>query len=153
VLSQLGGRLSGLTLKGSTIQQVRFFSQEEACELVGSVFTGMISITGLDSAPAPLDDGWASVLRLQFDDIDRHWQNYHPITDEQSGEILSWLARYEDILRAVYVHCAQGQSRSAAVALFIANLYDLKMDERHARFYNQYVYDCLCRKYEEYFLG
>lgn len=144
------GQSNALTSKGEVmISQVRFFSEEQACSMGGNAFTGMISITGLMSSDAPLGDGWGCVLRLKFDDVEKEWQGYIPMSEEQADEILSWLMTNEDLLKAVYVHCAAGESRSAAVAMFIADVYGLPIDPNKAKNYNRHVYALLNARLKE----
>jgi len=133
----------------STIQQVRFISEKRAYELEGHTFHGMISITE-PSRTAPIDkDKWGALLRLRFHDIDKHRQNYILFNHKYAKRIINWLKENEDILTVVHVHCAQGISRSAAVAKFIAEVYGLEFPNTYA-LYNKHVYAELRKYYYKY---
>jgi len=131
------------------LQFVRFFSEEQACSMGGTAFIGMISITGLESSDAPLQEGWGTVLRLKFDDVEKEWQGYIPMTEEQADAVIDWLAVNEDLLKGIYVHCAQGISRSAGVARFIGDTYGLLVDSQKSKDYNRHVYSLLTQRLKE----
>lgn len=133
----------------STIKKVHFISERRAYELAGHAAHGMISITE-PGRTAPINaDKWGALLRLRFHDIDRHWQNYKLFNQNYAKRIVSWLNQHEDILTVVHVHCAQGISRSAAVAKFIAEVYGLEFPKTYS-LYNKLVYAELRKCYYGY---
>jgi len=133
----------------STIERVFFIPERDAVERNGSAFSGMISITE-PGRTAPIDsDKWGTVLRLRFHDIDKPYQNYTLFNEKYAKRIVKWLKEYEGTLTVVYVHCAAGISRSAAVAKFIAEVYGLAFDKDYP-LYNKHVYAELRKYYYGY---
>ena len=129
------------------IEAVRHYCEYDLCQLSGKSTIGVISITEPDRFVKELDeDRWAFVLRLYFHDLDKPWQNYVLFTSEQANEVIDWLQAHADDLNAVYVHCAAGISRSAAVAKFIADVYDCFFDELKGGLFNRHVYRVLLER-------
>jgi predicted protein tyrosine phosphatase len=133
------------------INRVEFISEKRACEITrGSAFQGIISITDPGWGDAKLTEAaWGSILRLRFHDIDKAWQNYVLISDEHADAVIAWLKEHEDEFKTVIVHCAAGISRSAAVAKFIAEVYDLDFPEDYF-LYNKLVYSTLRKRFQGY---
>ena len=130
-----------------TIEFVDFFPEHKIVGFGGNHSSiGVISITEPGRHALFADDAWSAVLRLQFHDKDRLEdidQGYVLFDQEHAQEVLTWLQKHENDLRAVYVHCALGASRSAAVALFVAEKYGLRIDRTKASRYNRRVYRVL----------
>jgi len=133
----------------TTIERTAFMSEERACTLPGNSFTGLISITEPDRFALINAEKWGALLRLQFHDVDKPWQNYVLFTENDAQDIIDWLKEYENTLLTVLVHCAQGISRSAAVAKFIAEVYSLDFPKSYSS-YNKHVYNLLRKKYYGY---
>lgn len=137
----------------------KHLSEERACDMRGNSFTGFISIVaspnpeGTPGRKAKLDSKWGSVLRLWFDDVDKPWQNYVLFTETQADEVILWLKQHEDEFKGVLVHCAQGVSRSAAMARFIAKAYDLPFDEDEGCMYNRHVFNLLAKRWKAHGYG
>lgn len=130
------------------VRKTDFFSESKASALFGSSTLGMISISNPDRiADKVKEENWGALLRLQFHDIPRAWQNYVLFTDEQADEIIDFLDVNADICKFIYVHCAQGVSRSAAVSRFIAERFGIPFDYWKARLYNPHVYETLVKRY------
>jgi len=130
------------------LDSVEFLSEKEMKELTPSPLFGMISITD-PGRRATLPEGWGSVLRLQFDDIEeaepfrpyggsKDW----PFDKHDAKRIIDWLEENKGKLAGIYVHCWGGISRSAAVAKFIAEKYNLPFDHSYDK-YNKLVYETL----------
>jgi predicted protein tyrosine phosphatase len=64
-------------------------------------------------------------LRLVFDDVEKPFLGAAHFDKDHAEEILRWLDEVEGKMDKVFVHCLAGRSRSAAVAKFIAEKYDL----------------------------
>jgi len=75
----------------------------------------LISIRDKGQEDAKIDDKWDAVLRLTFDDADISGDLFDC---NQAQEVINFVEKYVE--HSVYVHCHYGVSRSAAVALFIA---------------------------------
>lgn len=136
------------------INFTKHMSEERACDMRGNSFTGFISIVSTPTPAEPnrrnarLDGKWGDILRLWFDDIDKPYQNYVLFTDEQADRVIEWMQQHEDEFKGILVHCAQGVSRSAAIARFIANVYGLPFDEREGMLFNRHVFNTLCRRWK-----
>jgi hypothetical protein len=138
------------------ITSVKFFSKEEVESMSGSATVGMISITNpvgsgpnrSPGTPAKLDkEKWGALIRLEFDDvtpsISYRYPNYQLMTEEQAREILDWLEEHEDDLKAIYVHCEAGISRSAAVAKFLGEIYNRPFQFLDVKYANDHVFKLL----------
>lgn len=127
------------------IREVDFMSQARAEAMRPLPREGIISITGSGYPPATLRKGWRHVLRLIFDDVEvpffgaTHFDNAH------AEAILRWLNEVEKKVEKVFVHCHAGRSRSAAVAKFIAEKYDLSGGIRVYEEHNGRVHRILVR--------
>lgn len=136
------------------IERVDFFPEAHLVRMAGNQSTGVISITEPERRAPLNEDRWGAVLRLGFHDVDTtkyseeeneelRETGYTLFTEEHARIILEWLNKYEDKLYAIYVHCAMGISRSAAVALFVAERYRLPIDDWKTARYNKHVYRTL----------
>ncbi len=138
------------------VKHTKHLSEERACGMRGNSFTGIISIVGTPTPVEPnrrsakLDSKWGDILRLWFDDIDSPYQNYVMFTDEQADRVIEWMQQHEDEFKGIFVHCAQGVSRSAAIARFIAKVYGLPFDEREGMMFNRHVFNTLCRRWKDH---
>jgi len=130
------------------INRTNHFSQEDLCRMRGDPAIGVISITAPGELAPLNEDAWSSVLRLQFHDLDEwhvgpEYANQIKFNLAHAQAILNWLTIYGSTVEAVWVHCALGISRSAAVALFIADRYDIPINRARASSYNKLVYRTL----------
>ena len=107
---------------------------------------GIISITGSGHPPATLRRGWRLVLRLVFDDVEIPFFGAIHFDIVHAEEILAWLKEVEDRVDRVFVHCHAGKHRSAAVAKFIAEKYDLSGGIRVYEEHNSRVHKILTRR-------
>ena len=133
-------------------------SEERACDMRGNAFTGFISIVDPprwveagygEPREAKLDKKWGDILRLWIHDIDKPWQNYVLFNEAHADQVIDWLKSHEEEFKAVLVHCAMGISRSAAIARFIAKIYDLDFDEREGMQFNRHVFNTLCKRWKD----
>lgn len=107
----------------------------------------LISLVSPGQPEANLQPGaWTDVLRMKFHDF--HWDDgvHKVITKAQAIEILQFLTKNQHDAEEVIVHCEMGVSRSAAVSMFIADIYNLAFDRTYNR-HNRYVYTMLKRAY------
>jgi predicted protein tyrosine phosphatase len=107
----------------------------------------LISITtpGFPDAVIP-SHVWTSVLRLKFHDYTHDDGVHKVITIQQTSEILKFLSSVQGDVDELIVHCEAGVSRSASVAKFVAEIYNLDFDQTYNR-HNRYVYSMLRQIY------
>ena len=130
-------------------ESVVFLSRLEALKLEPDADAVVISLIVPD-ASVSFAPGWHDVLQLEFDDIyeeamgvavgsipdaeqthmvhEYSGATYRLPDANHAREIVRFLAQHEGgccIFRRVIVHCNQGRSRSAAVAQFVADRYDV----------------------------
>lgn len=114
--------------------------------------TAFISITEPERPDARIDPEYeksGKLLRLRFNDADEHRQNYvagyeydEPVlfTTEQANQILDFVEGLSEEVKFLAVHCHAGISRSAAVAIALAEIYGLKNTHPQYKIYNKLVY-------------
>jgi len=145
------GRVYKRALSNTGYDSVSYHSEQEMKGLRPSPLYGVISITD-PGRTANLPEGWGSILRLQFDDVeepdpykpygDPYARSSDLFTTQDAQKIIQWLNANKRELAGVYVHCWGGVSRSAAVAKFIAEKYGIPFDHSYDK-YNTLVYDLL----------
>ena len=128
------------------IREVGFLSQAGAEAMRPLPREGIISITGSGYPPATLRKGWRRVLRIVFDDIEKPFFGATHFDIAHAEEILRWLDEVEGKVDKVFVHCHAGRSRSAAVAKFIAEKYDLSGGIRVYEEHNKRTHRVLTRR-------
>ena len=128
------------------IREVDFMSQARAENCRPLAREAIISITGSNHHKARLRKGWTRVLRLVFDDVEKLIFGAAHFDKDHAEEILRWLDEVEGKVDKVFVHCHAGRSRSAAVAKFIAEKYDLSGGIRVYEEHNGRVYKILSRR-------
>jgi hypothetical protein len=118
--------------------------------------TGVIEIRDTVESLADIAPPLTPWLSLQFEDHDLagmpqpyralYEERLSPFNEEHANEILNWLAVYGD-LDLFLVFCKAGQSRSAAVARFIADIGFLRFDSIKGKHFNKHVYNTLMTAY------
>ena len=123
---------------------IHFLSREAATlfEPTGE-YPVIISITDPGEQQADLEPGWFDVLRLEFHDIDGRFGDFRLFSQADAGSVVSFLDKHREADQVV-VHCRYGQSRSAAVALYVAHR-QLSWLDRRAEAYNPLVWRMLIR--------
>ena len=129
------------------IREVSFLSQAGAEAMRPLPREGIISIIGFGYQPAMLRKGWRRVLRLVFDDVEKPFFGATHFDTVHAEAILRWLNEVEGKVDKIFVHCHAGRSRSAAVAKFIAEKYDLSGGIRVYEEHNPLVYRTLGRRW------
>ena len=125
------------------LKNVIFVNQSSAENNVGLPTWSVISIT--DSDDARIKQGWHSVLRSQFSDVDMQHSEHEQemlMTEEQALEIVDYVHAVAPHVEGILVHCKGGVSRSAAVAKWIAKTFGLPFNHQYSLF-NTHVYDQL----------
>lgn len=93
--------------------------------------------------------GWRAVLPLRFHDTDGQQMGLEVFTTEQAAQILLFAQANQDADELV-VHCSMGHSRSAAVAIFLSEKFNVPClkEQRQVNWeswpgYNRLVYRTL----------
>ncbi len=105
----------------------------------------VISLSEWGAEPAKLKDGWQAILRMEFHDIEELVPDepYDLFSEDQARQIIEFVADMNAYgVVGVLVHCRAGISRSAAVAKWIAEKYDLPFPVGYS-LYNKHVYRAL----------
>jgi predicted protein tyrosine phosphatase len=126
------------------LRQVQFCSRKDAEAMPARRNWAVISITEPVSAfgPAKLQEGWHLVLRLEFHDIDVHEEPYVMMSQEMAKQIVDFARDMAQEVEGILVHCNAGVSRSAAIALWIADEFDLPFNRAY-QLHNKHVYKLL----------
>lgn len=96
---------------------------------------------------AKLMDGWHSVCRVFFHDVDPNVPCGEPHTlmsEADAFKITQFVREVAPGVDGILVHCKAGVSRSAAVAKWIAKQFDVPFNHQYDR-YNKFVYDMLIK--------
>ena len=133
-------------------RRVQFFSRQVIEGMPhGDPRTALISITD-PGDPARLPEGWAAVLRLEFDDIvppfpilirdgNQH-RDLAPFDASMATQVLEFVGAVLPDVNRIIVHCNAGISRSAAVARFLADYYGYRLHDK-AEWANRHVLSVL----------
>lgn len=127
---------------------IHFMSQKFAKAFMPAANTWLISIRAVDDEKPEFEGHWDRVLYLEFADLN-DGTSLSAFKPHQAKEVLEFAAEAFKHQAAMAVHCHAGVSRSGAVALFLAEIYGLKLLKEGAacspeyRVYNTYVYRLL----------
>jgi rhodanese-related sulfurtransferase len=130
------------------ITKIDFIPQRIAERLKPLPNWALISITDPDDdgciggGPATLKRGWKYLLRLRFGDVD-DTSNSYAFHDGHAQSIVDFLTKLPDTVDTLIVHCHAGISRSAAVAKFAADFFDVEDFNHGYTLYNKLVYRIL----------
>jgi predicted protein tyrosine phosphatase len=126
---------------------VMFTNQNTAENNFGQINWAVISITDFDDAR--IKQGWYSILRSKFRDVDMQHEEHERemMTLEQATEIVDYVYAIAPHVEGMLVHCKGGVSRSAAVSKWIAEAFGLKFNHEYS-LYNRHVYDQLVKAHE-----
>lgn len=140
----------------SELREVVFMSQVWAEAMIPEESESIISITDRGADPADLNEGWHSILRIQFDDVDpdeaesgKFEADLLELTSEQAREIASFVLDTAAESKTLVVHCRFGQSRSPAVAKAICQHFKLDFPSKfnsHNRFVQRLVFDAIAQR-------
>lgn len=132
-----------------TLKEVMFCSQSQAETLHPGMGWAIISITEPHNRPVNLHPEWNHILRLEFHDIDPGWESQCPqhesmvlMDEDHAREIVRFVNRLKLSVHTLVVHCRAGVGRSAAVAKWLAERYQLSFKHDYD-LYNRHVYSTL----------
>lgn len=130
---------------------VIFISEAAAIRIIPRDTDALISIT--DARDADLHADWKHIIRVQFNDIDVVNEScwtvngkpmYKLFDEKKASQIRTFVNELynDDAEINLIVHCHAGISRSAAVAKYVAERYDLDFPKSYS-VYNRKVYSTL----------
>jgi predicted protein tyrosine phosphatase len=91
---------------------------------------------------------WHSGIMMIFDDIDYPLPGFQMISPEHCREIIDYVTELHRLPQPItlIVHCFAGISRSAAVAKWVNDAFELDLPQYHERFFhNTHVYSELVK--------
>lgn len=116
------------------------------CETIGPwPDWAVISVTDPISAfgEAKLKNGWHAVLRLEFHDAEADdADSFVLMTQKDAHDIVEFVREAAPAIEGILVRCNSGISRSAAIAKWIADEYNIPFDSSYNQ-YNKHVYQLL----------
>lgn len=137
------------------IETVTIMNREEACLVQPTTDMLFISITCPDE-PAPIQDGYGGLLRVEFDDVDEKamkdllykgygWK-FTPFDNDHARKIVDFLENFHNTPYTFHliVHCDAGISRSSAVGKFVAQWLDTPSPLERQHHPNTLVFTKLC---------
>ena len=89
----------------------------------------VISISNPGLNDASLQEGFKDVLFMKFDNTEHLSHNSVRFSRDHANQIMTFVKQYENEASTIYVNCLMGESRSAAVADFLAKHYNLPMTQ------------------------
>lgn len=108
-----------------------------------------ISVVTTERERFTLNKNWEDSIQLKFEDTDRI-EHPNVFTKEQANQIIEFIENNKE-LDYIIVHCFAGESRSAAISLFIEEYYNgLKIEDiRRTKFsnHNRLVFSTLLKEY------
>lgn len=110
-------------------QHIEFMSQSSMYCLPNQPEAIAISITGTQSENISVNEKFKDIVYLKFDNVENLHSRLKRFNQEDALQIYSLVKRHEHDATAIYVNCQMGQSRSAAVAMFLAEYYGLEMKQ------------------------
>ncbi len=128
------------------MDRIRFLPRRVAEQYAPPSNSVLISIHDRSEPPIVARPGWREVLVLRFHDTDGQQIGLEVFTREQALAILSFAEHHKDCEELV-VHCQMGQSRSAAVAIYLSEKYGVQCFKEQRpvnweswKVYNKFVY-------------
>jgi len=108
-------------------QEIDFVSQSEMHHLEGRADTIVISIRNPQMPPARVAQEFRDTLFLEFDNVEHLSRHAQRFTRAQAKEILDFVAKHDGQATRIVVNCLMGETRSAAVARFLADKYGVSL--------------------------
>lgn len=118
-------------------QKIEFMSKMAAQCLEPNDKTIVISIANSGQEPARLGN-FKDILYLNFDHIEHLMINHIRFSSTHAQEILDFVEKNKENTDNIVVHCLMGESRSAAVALFLSQHLGLELHQNTSK-HNQWV--------------
>jgi predicted protein tyrosine phosphatase len=124
--------------------EIDFMGQSDAQYLTGRDDTIVISIRDSHSEPARISKGFKDVLFLEFDNTDVLSHRFIRFSLKPAQNLLDFVAKHEGQATRIVVNCMMGESRSAAVARYLAQKYSVELTKSSEK-YSDWVFHVLTR--------
>jgi predicted protein tyrosine phosphatase len=128
------------------MKHIRFLPRTVAAAYRPEPGAVLISVHDRSEPPLTPQEGWADVLVHRFHDTDGDLMGLEVFSEAQARELLAFVERHQDCPELV-VHCSLGQSRSAAIAIYLSEKYDVPCFKEQVqvtwetwKLYNRLVY-------------
>jgi predicted protein tyrosine phosphatase len=109
--------------------KVEFVSASAVSRIAGRADTIVISIRSSGTTPAHIKSGFKDVLYLEFDNIQFPKEGSIVFSEAHAEQILAFVDKHEASASRILVNCGAGESRSAAVAFYLAQIkYELPLE-------------------------
>ncbi len=106
------------------------YSRQQACALSPVKGTVVISISSPYHEPAPLQEGWEDILRLEFveaaRECDTRKRNQVLFNESMAKQIDGFVRAHKD--KDFVIHCHSGQGRGMAVAMFLRDIFGADLE-------------------------
>lgn len=131
------------------IQRVNFINRGSMQNMQPLPTWAAISIS--EELETRLHHDWHSVHRAYFHDVDpaKYCDKPRAMNASQADEIVAFVESVAPHIEVMFVNCQGGISRSAAVARWAAEWFDLPFDHNYAA-YNRHVYILMHEAEERY---
>lgn len=133
------------------IQRVNFINRGSMQNMHPLPNWAAVSIS--EQTETKLKQGWYAVHRAFFHDVDpliNKTNEPHILMNASHAEdIVAFVESVAPHVEILFVNCQGGISRSAAVAKWVAERFDLPFDQHYAQ-YNQHVYMLMCEAGQRY---
>lgn len=118
-------------------QKIEFMSKMAAQCLEANNRTIVISIANSGQEPAQLAN-FKDILYLNFDHIEHLMTNHIRFSNTHAQEILDFVEKHQENTESIVIHCLMGESRSAAVALFLSKHLGVELNQDTSK-HNKWV--------------
>lgn len=132
------------------IQRVNFINRSSMQNLEPLPTWAAVSIS--EEVETKLKTGWYAIHRAYFHDVDpaKHCDEPHILMNaKHAEEIVAFIEVIAPHIEILWVNCQGGISRSAAVAKWIAERFDLPFNHSYS-LYNRHVYRLMTEAGQRY---
>lgn len=127
-----------------TYQKIKFMSRSSMNYLKPESDAIVISITSPGLEHIKFKEGFKDVLLLEFDNVDRLMNGMVRFSLSHAKDIMTFVQKHQEDASTIYVNCLQGESRSAALAHFLADYYKMQIEGNLSK-EQKWVYEVMAR--------